>query len=170
MEGLWYRLLAALASACLFVGIFTAPRPDGLLDHTVWPIAYSASAAVSLAIAVRPRRSLLHLWASLIITIQLFRALFLGINPTVPSFRWASISGNLFFAILAYFVWAGWKDRFVIEEVLAKNGPTDKQTELADLEAVMADEDASRLTKLQQQPPPRQEQRYRLPVVPGLPQ
>lgn len=169
MEGLKYRLLAALASTCLFVSIFTAPRPDGLLDHTVWPVAYSASAAASLLIAIRPRRFFLHVWASLIITIQLFRTVLFGINPTLPSLRWASVAANLFFAILAYFVWAGWKDRFVIEPLLAKSEPSAKETELADLEAIIADETEARSLR-RQQSPPQQEERYRLPTVPGLPQ
>lgn len=166
MRGLWLRLLAAVASACLFISIFTAPRPDGFLDHSIWPLAYGLSGVASLAIAVRPRLIFLHFWASLIITIQLFRAVLLGLNPLTPSLRWASVTSNLFFAILAYFVWAGWKDRFVIEEALAQSHTTPNERKLAELEQVIAGHDTQ--TQPLQSPLPEQEQRYRLPTVPGL--
>lgn len=160
---LHYRILAAVAAICLFVAIFEAPRPSGILDGTVWPVGYSLAAAASFIIAIRPHRLLLHIWASLIITIQLFRALLLGVNPTVPELRWASISANLFFAILAYFVWAGWKDRFDIEEVLAEAKPSEAETQLADLEQTIADHDSQARALVASE---EQVERFRLPAGP----
>jgi hypothetical protein len=177
------RILAFLGGLCLVVAIFKAPRPEGLLDGVVWPFAYTAASAACMILAFKPCRIFLHLWASLMISIQLIRAVLLFINPTLPSLRWSSLTVNLFFAILVYFVWAGWKDR------LPADGKGGRQVISLPVEAVMAlatspdhseatlkerIEDYERVSgPLAGSESPTEEQQdrveqYRLPSVPGM--
>lgn len=95
----------------LGIALFTAPRPEGLMDGVVWPFAYGLAGVASLGLAIRPQKIYLHAWCALVSAISLIRAVLLGINPTVPGLRLASISSNIFLAALAYVVWGGWKDR-----------------------------------------------------------
>jgi hypothetical protein len=116
------------------------------------------------------------------ISIQLIRAVLLFIEPTVPSLRWSSLTVNVFFAILVYFVWAGWKDRLPAEggkqviplpaeTVAALAAPTPDPLEATLKERI---EDYERVSgPLASSDSPTEEQqdrveRYRLPTTPGL--
>lgn len=144
----------------------------------MWPVGYTLSAVSCMALAVKPHRWFLHIWAALLISIQLIRAIMFFLDPALPELRWASLTINAFFAILVYFVWAGWKDRLpdgypeteVITlpvktvETIATHSPTSptevsKADELAELEAIAVEQQAARQQRTEQ---------YRLPQVPGL--
>lgn len=111
MSPLRLRLLAFVASICLLLAVFNAPRPEGFLDQIVWPVAYALSAALSALVALKPNKFFLNGWGAVIISTQAIRSIALAVDPTIPAFRTASVALNVFFGILAYFVWVGWVDQ-----------------------------------------------------------
>lgn len=113
MSHLKLRLLAMLASACMVVSITEAPRTPGQgLDEMVWTLAYALIALATAIVGIFPTRQTLRVWASLTIGTQLIRSVQVGFYPPLPEYRWGSVSANLFFGILAFFVWEGWRRRF----------------------------------------------------------
>jgi hypothetical protein len=64
-----------------------------------------------LAAVFRPARQTLSLWASLLIGTEVLRALSLALfpPPVEDSERWARFGIHIKLAVLAYFVWVGWR-------------------------------------------------------------
>lgn len=164
----------------LVIALLDATRPPGFLDEIVWPFAYGFAAFCSVALAVKPIRIFLHAWASVIISIGLIRALMLGLEPAVPSLRWASVSTNVFFAALAYVVWAGWKDSLpsdggevvtipvrTLDTLLSQDTGRPGQLTIRDQldESIRINGEAA---GLEPEATPEQSPEYRLPRVPGL--
>lgn len=113
MNFLRYKVLATLAAVALVLFAFFSRSPGGFFDDVVWPVAYVGIAAATLLAVFRPSRNTLSIWASLLIGTEVLRvvSLLVFVEDTDGE-RWARIGIHTKVAILAYFVWVGWRYLF----------------------------------------------------------
>lgn len=105
-----YRALAVVAAFALVLYAIFSKSPGGFFDDFVWPVAYVCIAGATLIAAFRPSRETLRVWASLLIGTEVMRAVSLALFPyTNDTERWARFGIHVKVAVLAYFVWVGWR-------------------------------------------------------------
>lgn len=109
MSFLKYKVLAVIAALSLVLFAFYSRSPGGFFDDVVWPVAYVGVAAATLLAVFRPSRNTLSLWAGSLIGTEVLRVLSLLIVDTNDPERLARIGIHAKVAVLAYFVWVGWR-------------------------------------------------------------
>lgn len=109
MQILKYKVLAVVAAFALVLYAIYSVSPGGFFNDFVWPVAYVSIAAATVIAVFRPAQNTLRLWASLLISTETLRALSLALFAGGEREQWARVGIHTKLAILAYFVWVGWR-------------------------------------------------------------